>query len=143
VERVLHRRQLCAGQKGGPKVGPTKRGKGTKWLVLADGAGTPLGASWTRRPRRKSRSSTRRSPRRWLKHRRIQPIIPARSNNPRATDQDGRCLRRYRRRWIVERTIGWIGNFRRLTVRHDRLLETYGCFFHVACAMITLGKVLK
>ena len=44
--------------------------------------------------------------RRFLKRRRIQPIIPARSNNTQATDQDGRCLRRYRRRWIVERTIG-------------------------------------
>lgn len=81
--------------------------------------------------------------RRWLKRRGIQPIIPARSNNRQATDQDGRCLRRYRRRWIIERTIGWIGNFRRLTVRYDRLLETYGGFFHVACAMITLRKVLK
>jgi transposase len=81
--------------------------------------------------------------RRFLKRRGIHPIIPARANNRQATDQDGRCLRRYRRRWIVERTIGWIGNFRRLTVRYDRLLETYGGFFHVACAMITLRKVLK
>lgn len=81
--------------------------------------------------------------RRFLKRRGIHPIIPARANNQQATDQDGRCLRRYRRRWIVERTIGWIGNFRRLTVRYDRLLETYGGFFHVACAMITLRKVLK
>jgi transposase len=81
--------------------------------------------------------------RRYLKRRRIQPIILARSNNQRATDQDGRCLRRYRRRWIIERTIGWIGNFRRLTVRYDRLLATYGGFFHLACALITLRKVLK
>jgi hypothetical protein len=36
----------------------------------------------------------------------IQPIIPAQRNHPNATDQDGRCLGRYRRRWIVERTIG-------------------------------------
>jgi transposase len=66
---------------------------------------------------------------RFLKRRRIQPIIPTRSNNTQATDQDGRCLRRYRRRWIVERTIGWLGNFRRLTVRYDRLLATYGASF--------------
>ncbi len=43
--------------------------------------------------------------RRTLKHRGIQPIVPAQRNHPNATDQDGRCLRRYRRRWIVERTI--------------------------------------
>ena len=81
--------------------------------------------------------------RRFLKRRRIQPIIPARSNNTQATDQDGRCLRRYRRRWIVERTIGWLGNFRRLTVRYDRLLATYGGFFHLACALLVLKRVLK
>ena len=81
--------------------------------------------------------------RRFLKRRGIQPIIPARRNNTQATDQDGRCLRRYRRRWIVERTIGWLGNFRRLTVRYDRLLATYGGFFHLACALLVLRRVLK
>ena len=30
--------------KKGAKVGTTKRGKGTKWLVLVDDAGPPLGA---------------------------------------------------------------------------------------------------
>ena len=64
----------------------------------------------------------------------IQPIIPAHRNHPNATDQDGRCLRRYRRRWIVERTIGWLDNFLRLTVRYDRLMATYGGFFHLVCA---------
>jgi len=73
----------------------------------------------------------------------IEPIIPARTNNRQATHQDGRRLRRYRRRWIIERPIGWLGNFRRLTVRYDRLLETYGGFFHLGCALITLRKVLK
>ncbi len=42
--RVLRRRQLRPGEKGGAGVGKTKRGKGTKWMVLVDGAGTPLGA---------------------------------------------------------------------------------------------------
>jgi transposase len=78
-----------------------------------------------------------------LVRRGIEPIIPARATNRQATHQDGRRLRRYRRRWIVERTIGWLGNFRRLTVRYDRLLETYGGFFHLACALVTLRKVLK
>ena len=44
---------------------------------------------------------------------------------------------------IVERTIGWIGNFRRLTVRYDRLLATYGGFFHLARALLVLRRVLK
>ena len=33
--------------------------------------------------------------------------------------QDGRKLRRYRRRWKIERTIAWISSFRRLIVRHE------------------------
>ena len=41
--RVLHRRHVHTGQKRGLCVGKTKRGKGTKLMVLADGAGTPVG----------------------------------------------------------------------------------------------------
>src|SRR5271157_1688564 len=43
VGRDLPRRQLRAGEKGGAAVGKTKRGKGTKWMVLVDGQGLPLG----------------------------------------------------------------------------------------------------
>ena len=39
---VLHRRHLCRGQKGGCAVGKTKRGKGTKLMAVADGAGIPV-----------------------------------------------------------------------------------------------------
>jgi transposase len=78
-----------------------------------------------------------------LKRHGIEPIIPARSNNERATDQDGRKLRRYKRRWIVERTFAWLGHFRRLIVRHERLIQIYSGFFHIACALLTLKKVLK
>ena len=41
--RGLPGRQLRSGQKGGAAVGKTKRGKGTKWMVLVDGQGLPLG----------------------------------------------------------------------------------------------------
>ena len=78
-----------------------------------------------------------------LKLQGIEPIIPARRNNPNATDQDGRKLRRYRHRWIIERTFAWLGWFRRLLVRHERLLETYAGFFHMACALLTLRQVLR
>ena len=78
-----------------------------------------------------------------LAKRGIEPIIRRRSNNPKATHQDGRKMRRYRRRWIVERTFAWLGSFRRLVVRYDRLMATYAGFFHIACALITLRVVLK
>jgi transposase len=73
----------------------------------------------------------------------IEPIIPARSHHKRATHQDGRKLRRYRRRWIVERTFSWLGHFRRLVVRDERLMTVYAGFLHRACALLTLRKVLK
>ena len=43
VGRVLSERQLRSGQKRGAAVGKTKRGKSTKWMVLVDGQGLPLG----------------------------------------------------------------------------------------------------
>jgi transposase len=73
----------------------------------------------------------------------IDRIIPARSNNRQATHQDGRKLRRYKHRWIVERTFAWLGCFRRLVVRYDRSILVYSGFFHLACAMLTLRRVLK
>ncbi len=78
-----------------------------------------------------------------LVRRGIEPIIPARSNNRRATHQDGRRLRRYKHRWIVERTFAWLGHFRRLVVRYERLITTYAGFFHFACAILALKRVLK
>jgi hypothetical protein len=40
--RVLHRRDLCGGEKGGAGVGKTKRGKGTKLMAVTDSAGAPI-----------------------------------------------------------------------------------------------------
>lgn len=36
-------RQFCSGQKRGAGVGNTKKGKGTKWMLVVDGNGTPIG----------------------------------------------------------------------------------------------------
>ena len=65
-------------------------------------------------------------------------IVPHRKNRRAPSLNDGRTLRRYRKRWKVERTFAWLGNFRRLVVRYDRLLNLYRAFFHIACALITL-----
>jgi transposase len=78
-----------------------------------------------------------------LARRGTEPISPARANHTRATHQDGRTLRRYRRRRIVERTFAWLGHFRRLVVRYERLIPVYAGSFHLACALLTLRKVLK
>ena len=59
-----------------------------------------------------------------------------------ATHQDGRRLRRYRRRWLVERTHAWLQNYRRVLVRYERLAALYLGFVHLACALIVLKRVL-
>lgn len=157
-------------KKGGLAVGKTKRGKGTKWMVVADGGGTPLGAyldsaspaevrlleSALRtvavptkgRPRRyperliADRGYDSNAARAWFKSKGVQPIIPCPGNNTQATDQDGRHLRRYAHRWIIERTIEWLGTFRRLVVRYEPHVENYAGLFHMACALLVLRRIM-
>ncbi len=78
-----------------------------------------------------------------LARRGIELICPHRKNRRKPPTQDGRALRRYQRRWIIERTIAWLGNYRRLAVRYDRSLTVYRGFFHIACFMLVLRRVLK
>ena len=75
-----------------------------------------------------------------LKSRGIEFICPHRRNRTKPPTQDGRRLRRYKRRWTIERTFAWFGNFRRLVVRYEKNIRIYSAFFHVACIMITLRQ---
>jgi transposase len=68
-------------------------------------------------------------------------ISPHRSNRVSKPTQDGRALRRYSRRWQVERFNAWIQNYRKVLVRWDRKIENYRGFVLLACAII-LGKRL-
>ncbi len=45
------------------------------------------------------------------------PIIPHRKNRVKPSRNDGRRLRRYRRRWLIERTNAWLHCYRGLAVR--------------------------
>ena len=47
----------------------------------------------------------------------FEPVIPHRRNRTRPSRNDGRTLRRYKRRWLVERTNAWLHCFRALAVR--------------------------
>jgi transposase len=75
-----------------------------------------------------------------LHDRQIELIAPHRKNRVRSRTQDGRKLRRYKHRWIVERSIGWLGNFRRILVRYDYHLRSYQAFLMVACMFVTLRR---
>jgi len=76
-----------------------------------------------------------------LAQRGIELICPYRDNNKGKKYHDGRKLRRYKKRWTVERTFSWIGNSRRLVVRWDRSILIYSAFFHVACLVLTLRRL--
>jgi len=45
------------------------------------------------------------------------PVIPHRQNRTKPSRNDGRRLRRYRHRWLVERTNAWLHCYRGLAVR--------------------------
>ena len=153
-------------------VGKTRKGKGTKIMMVTDGEGTPIAAhiesaspaevklievtlaqiSITKAghrgaPRRKpdrfiaDRAYDSNALRQRLAQQGIRPIIPCRSTSRNATHQDGRELRRYRKRWKVERAFAWLLNFRRITVRWERLDIMYGAFVHLACVVIVLRKL--
>ncbi len=68
----------------------------------------------------------------------IQMIAPHKSNRKKPATQGGRALRRYKRRWKVERLFAWLQNFRRIQVRHDRNLENYLAFVLLGCMIIFL-----
>lgn len=68
----------------------------------------------------------------------IEMIAPHRRNRIRPKTQDSRPLRRYRRRWKIERLFAWLGNFRRLVVRYERYALNYLGFVHVGCILILL-----
>ncbi len=68
----------------------------------------------------------------------IELIAPHRSNRKKPRTQDGRCLRRYRRRWKVERLNAWLQNFRRIATRFDYYVENYLGFVHLGCIKILL-----
>ena len=78
-----------------------------------------------------------------LANRGIDPIIPKRENNRRATHQDGRKLRRYGHRWIIERTNAWLQTFRKKFVRYERLVEVYQALVHMACALLVLRRLVS
>jgi transposase len=44
-----------------------------------------------------------------------------------------------RYRWVVERTLAWLGRYRRLTVRYEQRADIHEAFLHLGCALICLN----
>jgi transposase len=159
-ERVFCGRDFCSGQKRGRQVGKTKRGKGTKIMGIADGHGLPLAlrtesaspaevklvpATLEARivaevPERligdKAYDSDRMDEQLWQEY--GMELIAPNKVNRRVPTQDGRPLRRYRKRWKIERLFAWLFNFRRLVVRYEYHAENFQGLVHLAAAVILL-----
>ncbi len=139
-------------------MGKIKRGEGTKLMALADGSGLPLsvcaasaspheatlvedtldGRFVSEKPERLIGDRTYDSDPldEALAEEGIEMIAPHRRK--RKKTQDGRKLRRYRRRWKIERLFAWLHNFRRLVVRYERRAENYLGFARLGCLVILL-----
>jgi transposase len=151
---------FVAARSGGGCVGKTKRGKGTKLMAIADSSGLPMAVyAATASPHEVTLvKETLESgfvgakPERLVGDRAydsdpldaflhtegIEMIAPHRKDRKKGQTQDGRKLRRYKRRWKVERLFAWLGNFRRLVVRYERRAENYLGFVHLGCMVILL-----
>ena len=74
----------------------------------------------------------------------IEMIAPHRLSGwrKRPKTQDGRVLRRYKRRWKIERLFAWLQNFRRIQVRYDYYAQNYLGFVQLGCMIILLRRCL-
>jgi hypothetical protein len=126
-------------KQGGEAVGKTKRGKGTQILGIAEAHGLPVGvliASATPHEVTLAEATVaacvvEEGPEHLIGDKAydrdgldttlaahgIEMIAPHRRNRRHPT-QDGRALRRYRRRWKVERLWAWLQNLWRVVVRY-------------------------
>ena len=80
--------------------------------------------------------------REWLRCRGIRPCIPRRRSK-RARRGRPADLTGYRERWKVERTFAWIGNYRRLLIRWERLLTVYQGFFAFAVMLVCTNRLVQ
>ena len=155
------RRLVFTGKKGGDGVGRSHKGNGTRILLMVDANGTPLSAHTTaahhsevhriktlvdeprlcQKTRRLlyDRAADADCLRDSLAQRRIELICPHRSNRTKLSRQDGRALRRYVRRYRIERSISWLHTFRRLVTRWEYYADLFQGFLHLAC-MFTILK---
>jgi transposase len=73
----------------------------------------------------------------------VEMIVPHRGDRkPENIAQDGRPLRRYARRWTVERTIGGFQNFRRLCIRWEESSQLFQGYLHLGCTLLLLNQIL-
>jgi len=153
---------FAAAKGGGAEVGKTKRGKGVKIMAIVDRHGLPLAASThaanhhevklvqlsfdfymiEAKPEKligdKAYDSD--SLDEELREEGVEMIAPHKKNRRKMKTQDGRPLRRYERRWLVERFFAWIQWKRRLLIRWEYYPENFLGFVQLTCMLILLKQ---
>lgn len=147
---------------GGDGIGCTRAGKGVKIMIMVDAKGLPVAAYSTTASAHESHLVQRlfdfmvpgQVPERLIGDKAydddnlddqmaemgVEMIAPNRSN--RSQTQDGRPLRRYKKRWTVERTIAWLQHFRRLCIRWEKSTMLFQGMLHLACCLLLMKEVL-
>src|ERR687896_1820248 len=142
---MLHRRYIYCGKKRGNEIGKTKRGKGTKVMAISDSSSLPIAIHIASasphevtiaEPTVAKCFVTDEKPARLIGDKAydsdpldvklaveygVELIAPHRYNRQVPSTQDGRPLRRYKRRWNVERLFAWLQNLRRIPIRYERI----------------------
>lgn len=72
----------------------------------------------------------------------VELVAPHKANRKKESTQKGHVLRRYKRRWKVERLFAWLHNFRRVVVRYERHAMNFLGFVHLGCLMILMRQFL-
>jgi len=73
--------------------------------------------------------------RRALRARHITPRIARRGVESR--------VRLDRHRWVVERTLAWLGQFRRLTIRYERRQDIHEAFLSLGCSLLCVNAIQR
>jgi len=160
---MFYRRFLCSVKKRGAGIGKTKRGKGSKVMAITDATGLPIAIdSHSANPHELRLVEQTLDacfidelPKRLIgdraydsdpmdqylaEHYQIDLIAAHKKNRKKSKTQDGRKLRRMKKRWKVERLFAWIQNFRRCLVRHEYYQANFEGFLKLACAIILLRQ---
>lgn len=147
---------------GGAEISPTKRGKGVKIMAIVDRHGLPLAVNTHAANHHEvtlvqlsfdfymieakpdhligDRAYDSDTLDAQLREQGIDMISPHRSNRVKHPTQDGRRLRRYERRWLVERFFAWIQWQRRLLIRWEYYAENFLGFVQLAAMQILLRR---
>jgi transposase len=71
----------------------------------------------------------------------IELLSPHRRNRTKSSRNDGRKMRRYARRYVIERTNAWLHSFRRIAHRWEYYSFMYHGFVRLACIVILARRL--